>query len=346
MNVLIVKLSSLGDVVYAMPAVQDMLSELPGTLVDWVVEPDFAPLVRRCAGVHRVIECDLRRWRETVFTADTRTAWRAFSSDLQYECYDAVLDLQGLSKSALVAKMARLSPQGLRYALANQTEGRSFEAPTRWEADVAIPVEPRIHAIERSRVMCARALVYALPEKLSFGLAPHVGKELRAIKNIANTFFDSGSVAPASIVALLHGSSRADKHWPDEYWLELGHRLNALGYTVAFPHGSDEEQWRSESIASRLEQAVVWPRMGMNALTDALGECLGAVGVDSGLCNIATALDLPLVRLYNFDTVWRTGPRDNDHQFSVFGEPTPSVDAVWNAWMQASALASLRDSMR
>ncbi|WP_394790276.1 lipopolysaccharide heptosyltransferase I [Rhodoferax sp.] len=342
MNVLIVKLSSLGGVVDAMPAVQDILSELPGTQVDWVVEPDFAPLVRRCAGVHRVIECDLRRWRETVFTADTRTAWRAFSSDLQYECYDAVLDLQGLSKSALVAKMARLSPQGLRYALANQTEGASFEAPTRWVSDVAIPVEPRIHAIDRSRVMCARALVYAIPEKLSFGLAPHIGQELRATKSIANTFFDSGTLTSAPVVAMLHGSSRADKHWPDEHWLELGHRLNSLGYTVAFAHNNDEEQWRSESIASRLGQALVWPRMGMNALTDALGECLGAVGVDSGLSHIAVALDLPHVQIYNFDTLWRTAPQNNDHQISVFAEPTPSVDAVWNAWMQASALAALR----
>ncbi len=344
MNVLIVKLSSLADVVQAMPAVQDILHTFPGAQVDWVVEPNFAPLVRRCTGLHRVIECDLRRWRETVFNADTRTAWRAFSSDLQYACYDAVLDLQCMSKSALVAKMARLGPDGLRYALANQAEGSAFQAPTRWVADVAVPVESYLHAVDRSRVMCARALVYSLPEKLSFGLSVQADKAHRATKNIVNQFFDVGQIEATPIVAFLHGSARVDKCWPEAHWLELGHKLNDLGYTVAFAHGNDEEQWRSESIANRLNQAIVWPRMSLGALTDALGECLGAIGLDSGPCQIAAALNLPVVKIYNFDTVWRTGPQDSHHQLSVFADPTPTVNAVWNAWMQASALAALRDS--
>lgn len=344
MNVLIVKLSSLGDVVHAMPAVQDILQAFPGAQVDWVVEPDFAPLVRRCSGLHRVIECDLKRWRETVFTADTRNAWRAFSSDLQYECYDAVLDLQGMSKSTLVAKMARLSSDGLRYTLVNQAEGTAFQAPTRLVADVAMPVESHIHAVDRARVMCARSLVYALSEKLSFGLLAHADAAKRATKSIVNQFFDVGQIEATPIVAFLHGSARIDKSWPEAHWLELGHRLNDLGYTVAFAHGNDGEQWRSESIANRLSQAIVWPRMPLGALTDALGECLGVIGVDNGPSHIATALDLPLVKIYNFDTIWRTGAQHRDHQLSVFAEPTPTVNAVWNAWMQASALAALRDS--
>ncbi len=344
MHVLIVKLSSLGDVVQAMPAVQDILHAFPGAQVDWVVEPNFAPLVRRCAGLHRVIECDLKRWRETVFTADTRNAWRAFSSDLQYACYDAVIDLQSMGKSTLVAKMARLGSDGLRYTLAQQADGALFQPATRREADVAIPVEAQLHGVDRSRVMCARALVYALPEQVSYGLQAHVDKAHRATKSIVNQFFDMGHIEATPIVAFLHGSKRADKCWPEADWLDLGHRLNDLGYTVAFAHGSDEEEWRSESIASRLDQAVVWPRMAMGALTDALGECLGVVGVDSGPTQVAAALDLPLVKIYNFDTIWRTGPQNRGHQLSVYADPKPSVAAVWSAWMQASALAALRDS--
>ncbi len=342
MNVLIVKLSALADVVYAMPAVQDIRSELPGTQVDWVVEPGFAPLVRRCDAVHRVIECDLRRWRKTVFTADTRTAWRAFMSDLQYDSYDAVIDLQGQSKSSLVAKMARLNPNGLRYTLTDQAEGSGFEPPTRWVADVTIPVEAQLHAAERSRVMCARSLIYALPRSMSYGLTVRSTSASAAIKNIAQDFFDSGSGTPAPVVVLIHGSSRPEKQWPESHWLDLGHRLNGLGYTVAFVHGSDEEQWRSESIAGRLNQAVVWPRMATDAMVDALAHCLGVIGLDNGLSHIAMALDLPVVQIYNVDTLWRTGPRDSDHQIAVFAEPTPSVDQVWQAWMQASALASLK----
>ena len=342
MNILIVRLSSLADVVHAMPAVQDIRSELPGTQIDWVVEPGFAPMVRRCSAVHRVIECDLRRWRKTVFTAETRTAWRAFMADLQYDSYDAVIDLQGQSKSQLVAKMARLNPNGLRYTLSEQAEGSGFEPPVRRVADVTIPVESNLHVVERSRVMCARSLVYALPEATVYGIAVRSTPESKAIQNIAQDFFDSGASTPAPVVVLAHGTSRPDRMWPEAHWLELGHRLNSLGYTVAFVHGSDEEQWRSESIAGRLSQAVVWPRMTTDAMVDAFGQALGVIGVDSGLSHIAIALDLPVVQICNVDTAWRTGGRRSDHQISVFEAPTPSVDSVWFAWMQASALASLK----
>ena len=344
MNVLIVKLSSLSDVVSAMPALQDIRSELPGTQIDWVVEPSLAPLVRRCSGVHRVIECDLSRWRETVFTADTRTAWRAFMADLQFDSYDAVIDLQGENKSLQVAKMARLNPNGLRYTLADQAVDSGFEPLMRRVADVSIPVELRLPMVQRSRVMCARALVYALPEKLSFGLTVRDSVETGKIKSVAQHFFDSGtSTGPSPVVAFLHGSSAAEKLWPDDHWLELGHRLNDLGYTVAFAHGNDQELYRSESLAGRLSHAVVWPRMSIDSIVDALSGCLGVIGVDSGLCLVAAALDLPLVQIYNFDTAWRSGPHDVDHQNYVYAQPNPTVEAVWRAWIQASALASLRD---
>ena len=103
-KILVVKLSSLGDVVHAMPAVQDMRSAWPGVQIDWVVERAFAPLVSRCEGIHRVIPCELRKWRQAPFSAPSRQAWRAFKVALQAEAYDAVIDLQGLTKSALDRK--------------------------------------------------------------------------------------------------------------------------------------------------------------------------------------------------------------------------------------------------
>ncbi|MDO8250411.1 MAG: lipopolysaccharide heptosyltransferase I, partial [Rhodoferax sp.] len=77
MKILIVKLSSLGDVVHAMPAVQDLRQAFPAAQIDWVVERGFAPLVQRCAGVNRVIACELRRWRKSPLSKQTRLAWRA-----------------------------------------------------------------------------------------------------------------------------------------------------------------------------------------------------------------------------------------------------------------------------
>ena len=332
MRILIVKLSSLGDVVHAMPAVQDIRRALPHARIDWVVERGFAPLVQRCEGVERVIACDIRRWRKAPLAAVTRVAWRAFRIELQSQAYDAVIDLQGLTKSALVAWLARLTPSGQRYALANQTDGSGYEAPTRWVADVAIAVAPHVHAVRRGRELCARALGYALPDSESFGLLAHVNPTQDAPETIAIT---SASGRPC--VALVHGTSRADKEWPVAHWLDLAARLDGAGFDVALLHGTDAEQQRSEAMAREMAHAHVWPRLTLDALTDALGRCAGVIGVDSGLSHIAVALDLPHVQIYNFDTAWRTGPVNRPRQRSVFAQPTPSVDAVWQAWLAVSA---------
>ncbi|MBC7604817.1 MAG: lipopolysaccharide heptosyltransferase I [Ramlibacter sp.] len=319
MRILIVKLSSLGDVVHAMPAVQDILASLPGASVDWVVERSFAPLVRRCRGVQRVVECEIRRWRKSPLSSQTRSEWRAFREALREVPYDAVIDVQGLTKSALVARTARLARGGKRYALANQTEGSSYEAPTRWVADVAIRIEPHVHAVTRTRELCARALGYEVPASLSYGL------QSQAL---------DASTASKPCIAFVHGTSRDDKLWPEANWVELGQRLIADGCTIGLPQGSDEERARSERIANALGvNAQVWPHMDLGALTDRLASCTGVIGVDSGLSHIAVALDLPHVQIYNFDTAWRTGPLVADaKQQSVYAQQSPSLEAVWSAW--------------
>jgi heptosyltransferase-1 len=328
LNILIVKLSSLGDVVHAMAAVQDIQQAHPKAQIDWVVERGFAPLVRRCQGVHRAIECDLRRWRTSLLGANTLRAWHQFKTELQQESYDAVIDLQGLSKSALVSWLAQPNPQGLRYSMANQTEGSGFEAPSRWVADVAITLPTHCHAITRSRQLCAAALGYAIPSYMSFGLVRRMDKAQLAIK------IEAFSKGLKGVVALVHGTSRTDKQWPLLHWRALADRLHHAGYGVVVPHGNEVEKQTSHDIAHGLPDVHVWPNLPLDALTDALSTCTGVIGVDSGLSHIAVALNLPHVQIYNFDTAWRTGPLalNRPRQCSVFATPTPSVDAVWQAW--------------
>ena len=338
MKILLVKLSSLGDVVHALPVVQDIRAALPGAQVDWVVEKPFASLLARCPGLHRVIPCEIRRWRRSPLAAVTRGEWTAFKALLRQESYDAVIDLQGLTKSALVARLARLSPQGQRYALANQTEGSGYEAPTRWLADVAIRIAPHTPAVQRCRELAAQALGYPLNSAPDFGLKNGLSQFERvqaAPENIANT------------VAFAHGSSRVDKEWPLAHWVELGQRLMAAGYAIALVHGSAKELATSQAIAQALtvhpkpeslsQAPVIWPLLALNQLVDELAHCAGVIGVDSGVSHIAVALDLPHVQIYNFDTAWRTGPDVSARQQrSVFAQPTPGVEAVWHAWLGCS----------
>ncbi len=336
-KVLIVKLSSLGDVVHAMPAVQDLRGAFPGIQIDWVVESAFVPLVSRCEGVRRIIPCDLRRWRKSVFSAQTREEWRAFKAALQSEAYDAVIDLQGLSKSALVSWLARTAEGGHRIGLANRTEGSGFEAPARWVADLAIKMEPRVHAVQRARLLCAEALGFEVPSQLCYGLVPGALAATPTPLTTTNPAhlhgLEANPFAPRKpVVALVHGTSRVDKQWPVASWIALGQRLNHSGFEVALAHGNAEEKATSEAIAAQLNDAWVWPTMALDALTDTMARCAGVVGVDSGLSHIAVALGLPHVQIYNFDTAWRTGPQDDARQVSVVASPQPEVDAVWQAW--------------
>jgi heptosyltransferase-1 len=274
-----------------------------------------------------------------------------------------VIDLQGLTKSALVSRLARMAPGGKRYALANRTDGSSYEAPTRWLADVAVPVTPHSHAVARSRELCAKALGYAWdplqPGIVHFGLSALASTAFSAIKSEAH----QPSLPPT--VAFVHGTSRADKQWPEAHWVALAQLLVHAGYGIALTHGSEDEFARSQRIAAGVEQGIakskaeaagnasnaaaspvanlvqLWPRLSLDALTDRMAHTAGVIGVDSGLSHIAVALNLPHVQLYNFDTAWRTGPTvsmgTSVRQCSVFALPQPSVAQVWQAWQQVCA---------
>ena len=320
MRVLIVKLSSLGDVVHAIPVVHDITAAFPGATIDWVVEPAFAPLLRRVTGIGEVIRCPLRRWRTAWWTKQVREEWAAFRERLQSVPYDAVLDLQGLTKSAVIARLAN----GKSHGLANATEGSSFEFPARWLVDNPIRVQPRIHALDRSRVLASRALGFTLQGPPVYGLKatpPRLRHE-------------------RSTVAFIHGTSRDDKLWPQDHWIRLGKRFTADGWRIALPQGSEAEQVRAELIAAGWEfvdnaQLEVWPTMKLDAVLDRLAGTQGVVGVDSGLSHIAVALGLPVVQIYNFPTAWRTGPLVEHgvrHQVALERQPTPAVDVVWAAW--------------
>ena len=323
-RVLIVKLSSLGDVIHAMPVVADLRAALPGVCTDWVVEPGFAPLVRRVEGIGEVIDCAQRRWRKSWWTADVRREKQVFRDRLQQHRYDAVLDLQGLTKSALVARQALTTPEGLHYALGNRTDGSGWEAPTRWLADRAITLAPHIHVVDRSRQMAAEALGYAVSGPPHFGLRARLAPSPQA-----------------RTLVFVHGTSRDDKLWPEAHWIAFGQSLVQRGWRIALPQASEEEAQRAQRIAAGVGAAScdLWPRMGLDALVDWMGGTQGVVGVDSGLSHLAVALDLPHVQLYNFPTAWRTGPlpeHGHAHQVSVGGDRVPALEEVESAWQRVA----------
>lgn len=321
-----VKLTSLGDVIHTLAAARELVAAKPHIELHWAVDEQFAAILRACPYVHRVHPLPLRRLGLRWWHAD----WQKALAALRQSAFDAVIDAQGLTKSAWVSWMSPLTPSGQRFALAHRTDGSAYEAPTRWVADVAIETPRHVHAVERARLLCASALSYPLPSWSSTRQSPWL--VVQPHPQVA-----------ASCVALVHGTSRADKAWPLSHWVELGQRLDKQGCGLALMHGNDNEACEASQIQAQLvaagAQVDLWPRSDLSTLTKRLAACRGVIGVDGGVSHIAVALGLPHVQIYNFDTAWRTGPLHEPQQISVFDSPFPSVDQVWQAWLTSVARA-------
>ena len=315
LQLLIVKLSSLGDVVQTAAVVQDVLRRFPDAQIDWVVEEAFAPLVALVGGVRRVIPIAQRRWRKARWSAVTRRARAAFVQDLQAQTYDVVLDFQGLIKSALVARQARLRPGGFSASFANGSDACSYEWPVRWLLRRSFPMPQRIHAVARYRLLAALALGYTTDDaaRVRWLLAP--------------------VAAPHKTIVFAHGTTRADNEWSPANWLALGQQLIAQGFALALPQSNDAEQARAQALVQAWgPQASVWPRESLADVTRRMAACAGVIGVDSGLSHIAVALGLPHVQIFSQDRAWRAGPVGLAHQLAVGGRLTPEVAAVEQAW--------------
>lgn len=317
MRLLIVKLSSLGDVIQTLPALHDMRQARPGATFDWVVEEAFAPLLQATVpGLARVIPIAQRRWRKTPFSETVRAERARFSQLLQSEAYDAVIDFQGLIKSAVIARRAKLAPGGWRATYGNGSEDCGWEWPVRFMVQKPQPMPPRIHSLQRYRRLAALALGYAPRED---GIC-----------------YDELSVQPSNpdhSVMLVHGTTRADNEWPLASWAEIGRNLVSQGHPVSVPQASATEAEFARQLCEAIGPgATVLPRMGLPALAQQMAGCVGVIGVDSGLSHMAVALNLPHVQIFSQPRIWRAGPLGSPYQVAVGGAQAPEVDTVWEAW--------------
>lgn len=270
-RILFVKTSSLGDVVHQCPAVSDAARKLPGAQIDWVVEEPFAGIARMHAAVRGVIPVAMRRWRRGLFK---RAVWREiaeFRRRLRAGRYDAVIDTQGLLKSALITHAACGTTHGMDRTSAREPIAARFY-------DVAHEVPRGLHAVERNRRLTAAALGYSLDPAFEYGLA---AKE--------------GIPSEGAYAVLLTMTSRADKRWPEERWIALG---RALALPVVLPWGNAEERSRADRIGRGIGQAVVPQRMTIEALAELLMNAKSVVGLDSGLTHLAAALGVPTVAIF------------------------------------------------
>ncbi len=275
-RILFIKTSSLGDVVHNCPAVSDVARQVPGASIDWVVEEPFAEIAALHPQVRRVIPVAVRRWRGDLFSPATWSELRAFRAALREERYDAVIDSQGLIKSALIASQALGRKHGFDRASVREPFAVRF-----YDATHAVPGD--LHAVDRNRQLAAAALGYRADGPSDYGLRAGDGLPMQVLKPFA---------------LLLTMTSRDDKLWPEEHWRSLGVALQACGLHCVLPWGTEDERRRCARIATAIPRAVVPPRMALVDLARLARAAKCAVGVDTGLAHLAAALDVPVAGLY------------------------------------------------
>jgi len=290
MRVLVVKTSSMGDVLHTLPALTDAARAVPGIRFDWVVEEGFAEIPAWHPAVAQVIPVALRRWRKNPFGAFMGGEWGRFKRLLRARRYDCIIDAQGLIKSAMIVRVAR----GVRCGM----DGASAREPLAAHAyERRFPIAKGRHAIERVRELFARALEYPVPEG-----TPDYG--IRLEPTVGNSLSPEGGegrgegVPEQNQIAFLHGTTWPSKHWPMRYWERLAHLANHAGYAVRLPWGNDAERARATAIAGAAAHADVLAKMDLNGMARVLAGTRGAVGVDSGLAHLAAALGVPAVTIY------------------------------------------------
>jgi heptosyltransferase-1 len=288
MRILLIKTSSLGDIIHNLPVASDIARHLPEAQIDWVVEENFADVPRLHPAVQRVIPVAIRRWRKALLKQATWQEIKAMRELVRGVHYDAVIDTQGLIKSAWLARKARGVKHGMDNASAREPLAARFY-------DVRHPVARAEHAVTRNRLLAAAALGYTLTGAADYGLA-----QAEIAVSPAPTCGKSGVTegVPVPFVTLLTATSRDDKLWPEAHWVALGDWLQQQGFAAQLPAGSARERERAERIAGQIPGATVAPPSSITQLAAAMQPAACVIGVDTGLVHLAAALGRPTVALY------------------------------------------------
>ncbi|MDX1347266.1 MAG: lipopolysaccharide heptosyltransferase I [Thiomicrorhabdus chilensis] len=294
MRILLIKMSSMGDVFHTFPALSDALAAIPGLKVDWVVEKSFAEIPTWHPAVDTVYPIELRKWRKSLFSGPTRQEIKAFFDEVNQTHYDLILDAQGLYKSVWVGRRIRGSISGFDLKSAREPLASLF-----YQHKYAVAKNQ--HAILRLRQLFAQALNYSFDD------------DQPIVYGLNTQAWSKPEVLPAEweekpYLVFLHGTTWETKYWPEEYWIELLNKVNKAGFKVVLPWGNDEEHERalrlSDSLGNghtpevRVKTWVPEQALSLSTVAQVLKFSKGVVSVDTGLSHVAAALEVPMVVLY------------------------------------------------
>lgn len=313
MQVLIVKTSSMGDVLHTLPALTDAMHAIPGIRFDWVVEEGFSQIPTWHPAVDRVIPVAIRRWRKNWFGSETRQQRCDFKRQVQERNYDLVIDAQGLIKSAaLVTRIAHGSKHGL--------DCKSVREPfASWFYNHRHEIDKQQHAVERIRELFAKSLGYAKPQSTGDYA-------------IAARFLSQPPADARQYLVFLHATTRDEKHWPEANWRELIALIAPSGIKIKLPWGAEHERQRALRLAEGFEHVEVLPKLSLQQVAEVLAGAKAVVSVDTGLSHLTAALDRPNITLFGPTDPGLIGGYGQNQHSLISPEKsmaTLTADAVW-----------------
>jgi heptosyltransferase I len=291
-KILLIRVSSLGDVLHNMPIVADIKAHFPNAQIDWVVEEAYVSLVRLQPQVNKIIPYALRRWRKSLSSKTTRTEIKNFYRTLREESYDIVLETQGLFKTGIIMGLTSIIKNGKKVGLANGTEGSGYEGISRIFHTRSIAVDIHTHAVLRGRLVAAAALGYDITTPASFGL-----QELD---------LHPDWLPETPYIVFFHATAGDSKKWAREKWIETARNLKVKHWPILLPWGNAAEKHEAEMMAEKMSNARVLPKLSMQEAIVLAQRAALVIGVDTGLTHIAAAYETPTIEIYCDSPRWKT----------------------------------------
>jgi len=310
-RILIIKTSSLGDVIHNFPMVSDIGAQFPDCKIDWLVEEAYVPLVKLHIGVNRIIPIAFRRWRKSIFSSSTWSELKNCIRNVRRYRYDLVIDSQGLIKSAIFARLAKGPSYGFgpRYSK-EKLAGMSY--------NMRFSVNREQHMLDRCRQLSSLALNYQVAKKPHYGLI----KKERSATNKKN-------------VVIFCSSAQSTKQWPTTDWIKISQYLSSKGFNCQFTWGNPGEQAICEKIIS-LSAGELLPKMPIDGVATLISQSYLVIGLDTGLLHLAAALEVPSIAIFGASDPLKTGPQGNGpikicgskNRFPNVGEVESTITSV------------------
>lgn len=299
MRILIIKTSSMGDVIHTLPAVTELAKHYPDAQIDWVVEESFQDIPKLHPAVHKVIPVSIRRWRKNLFNKKTKTEITEFINNLREYSHDYVVDAQGLLKSALIAVIAKTQHKKALYGFDKDSSRGKYSSLL---YNKSYHIDKNKHAIYRLKDLFAKIFNYKIDSKINYGL------DINCLMNTRGTVIPAEEAGSSKsdlnnrnkYLVFFHCTTWNSKKWPAPYWRELIQLAFDNGYKVKLNSGNAKELEESKILAQGFNnnQVEVLPILSIAELIDLISNSTAVVSVDTGLGHLAAALDKPGVGIY------------------------------------------------